>query len=299
MNIDLKIAKYIIRILNYYINIRKNYRQANEEKRWKRLFRKDTKFVGKLNDSLMIFHFQDSILSRYIYSGFEETYIIFTRNYLKRSDIYIDIGSNIGLFSLHAAQIVGESGKVYAFEPTPDTYERLRQNIDLNKFNDKVITNNLGLSSEKGILTMNITIDGYDAWNTFASSTDVPFQKQLLIPVDTLDNYLKSHNINHDDIALIKIDVEGWEVAVIKGAIETLNQLNSPALMVEFTETNLLAAGTNCYELYDIVTSLGYRWYTYDSNNNCLIPEPKKLHYPYNNLIAIKSIEEAQHRLSN
>ena len=123
--------------------------------------------------------------------------------------------------------------------------------------------------------------------------------KQLIIPVETLDNYLKKYNIKPENIALIKIDVEGWEVAVIKGAIETLNKPNSPVLIIEFTESNAFAAGTSCYELYDIVLSLGYSWYTYDSIQNCLIPEQKKLHYPYINLIAVKNLDLVQSRLSN
>lgn len=55
--------------------------------------------------------------------------------------------------------------------------------------------------------------------------------------------------------------------------IMNLNKLNALDLIVKFNENNLFAAGTNCCELYDMVISVGYSWFTGDSINNCLIPE--------------------------
>lgn len=298
MKIVLMMLESGIRILTYCTKKIKDLKIIRLDRKWNLLFKEDNKFVSKLNDSLFIYHYQDSVLSRLVYNSFEEAEISFIRNYLKTSDVFIDIGANIGLFSLHAAQIVGKSGKVHAFEPTPVTFSRLEQNINLNNFNDIIKSNNIGISDEKDNLKLNISLDGHDAWNTFANASDVPFEKQLIIPVDTLDSYLNRSNIKPESIALIKIDVEGWEVAVINGAIETLNGQNSPVLLIEFSENNLFAANTCSFMLYDIVTSLGYRWYTYDSINNCLIPEQKRQHYYYNNLIAIKNLELAQTRLS-
>jgi len=297
MRIDIKIAQYGVRVLNLYI---KNYNKKLEKRKdeeWNSHFKEDIKYKFKLNDSLFIYLFQDSVLSKFIYKGFEETELLFIRRYLNEDDIFIDIGANIGLFSLHAAQVIGKKGKVIAFEPTPVTYSRLLLNVSLNHFNEIVTCNNLGLSDKKGLLKMNISNNGYDAWNTFALPTETFFNEQIDVPVETLDNYLSDHNISISNISFIKVDVEGWEAYVIRGASNFLKNKDAPSLLVEFTEENAFAAGTNCYELYDLIKSFGYNWYTYDSIKNQLIPEHKRMHYPYNNLIAIKDIEKAQLRL--
>ncbi len=299
MRLDIKLAGYGIRVLNMYLENYRKKQEKNKQKKWNALFEKDSKYKTKLNDNLSIYLFKESVLSKLIYEGFEESEIIFLRRYLTDSDIFIDIGSNIGLYSLHAAQLVGKNGKVYAFEPAPDTFSRLLLNINLNNFDETIKCNNLGLSDKKECLRMNISLSGYDAWNTFADPTNDYFNTQIEVPVETLDNYIKNNNIDSNKISLIKVDVEGWEVFVFKGAVNLLTNINAPVLIVEFTETNLFAAGTNCYELFDLVQSYGYDWYTYDSSINNLVPEVKRIHYPYNNLIAVKDIKKVQERLSN
>lgn len=297
MRLDLKIAQYCIRFLNNHLE---NYQKKIQEKKddeWDSLFKDDTKYKSELSKNLFIYHFQDSVLSRLIYNGFEETELLFLRRYLKTSDIFIDIGANIGLFSLHAAQVIGNRGKVLAFEPAPVTYSRLLLNVDLNGFGSIITCNNLGLSDKKGHLKMNISSSGYDAWNTFAPITRAFFNDQIDVPVETLDNYLTEQKMGAKDISLIKVDVEGWETFVFKGASKLLKDKDAPVLLVEFTDEYAFAAGTNCYELYDLIKSYGYNWYMYDDIKNQLLPDPKRLHYPYNNLIAVKNLVIAQSRL--
>lgn len=298
MRLDIKIAQYGIRILEKYLKFQHCKRENRKKDAWNSLFKGEAKVKFKLADGLFIYHFKDSILSRLIYEGFEESEILFLRKYLRKSDIFLDIGANIGLYSLHAAQVIGSTGRVYAFEPAPITFSRLILNVETNNFNEIVKCVNIGLSDNIGMLKMNISNCGYDAWNTFAEPGKYLFDSQTDLQVETLDKFLDEHNIRVEDISLMKIDVEGWETYVIKGAINSLTGKNSPALIVEFTEEFAFAAGSNCYELYDLIKSYGYSWYTYDSYNNQLVPEPKRLHYPYNNLIAIKNFDTAKYRLA-
>ena len=109
---------------------------------------------------------------------------------------------------------------------------------------------------------------------------NVAFKK---INVDTLDQFVAEKNIEHLD--LIKIDVEGWEKFVLLGAEDILTNY-SPIIMMEFTESNTFSAGYMVQDLYDILVAKGYIWH--EIINGELHPSPKKLHYPYNNLIAIK-----------
>lgn len=299
MKLLLRIVYSVVkRVNNYYTKLILKERKAEDEK-WNKLFLSKKSFVGKLNETLLINFYKDSILSKLIYTNFEQNEILFLRKYLKPGDTFFDIGSNIGLFSLHAAQIVTNNGNIHAFEPTPKTFARLMENIELNRYQNIITANNIGISSDIGKLSLNISTDGHDAWNTFAKQSEICFEKKIEIPVEKLDNYMSEKQISCKDIALIKIDVEGWEMEVLKGAKNLLLDENAPVLMVEFTESNLFAAGTNCYEIYDLIVSYGYKWYRYDSKNNILHHDPKRIHYPYDNILAIKNLDQANSRINS
>ncbi len=298
MNIDIRLVNAIKKLLDKYIDTRHRLVQKKKDRNWSKKFIKQNKFIYRLNDELFINVYEDSLLCKLIVEGFEEAEISFLRRFLRPSDIFIDIGSNIGLFSIHAANIVGEKGSVFAYEPTPKTFTRLIENIQLNNL-ENIKAFNIGISDSKGTLCLKVSSSGFDAWNTFVGQEDFKFSRQVDVPVETLDDiYQYTFSENKSSIALIKIDVEGWERHVLIGAQSILKKQDAPVLMVEFTETNLLAAGTNCYEIYDLVASYGYKWYTYDFKENILSFDPKRIHYPYNNLFAIKNLNYVNSRLN-
>lgn len=249
---------------------------------WNGLFNGNIFFEYNLNNDVKINLYKDSILSRLIYDGFEKEETDFIEKILKEGDVFVDIGTNIGLFSLLAAKIVGTEGKVLCFEPAPSTFYRLKENVTLNNFKN-IHIKNIGLSDEPGELTFYVSNNGYDAWNSFAPSQDNKLESSIQVPVSTLDFELK--DINKSKIKLVKIDVEGWEKFVLNGGKEFFIEF-SPIVMVEFTESNTFNAGYSVHEIYDIMQDFGYVWYTV--KNKTLILETKKLYYPYNNLIAIK-----------
>ena len=300
MNIDIWILNIVKKIIDQYLHKRYKQKNAMKERIWSKKFKTNTSIVHSIDNDLQIHLYKDSILSKLIHDGFEENEILFLRRFLKASDTFIDIGSNIGLFSLNAAQILGNKGSVIAFEPTPSTYKRLMENIELNHFEKIIHAFNIGISDKKGNLSLNISSDGHDAWNTFANQEDVKFSHRVEIPVETLDGFLEDQfNKPKEEISLMKIDVEGWERHVLTGAKSLLIADDAPVLMVEFTESNLFAAGTSCFEIYDMVVSFGYQWYTYDSKSNLVVHDPKRIHYPYDNLFAIKNLDLVNKRLNS
>ncbi|CAN5148991.1 hypothetical protein BH11BAC6_BH11BAC6_11960 [soil metagenome] len=284
--LDMRIADWLIRRLKAYKQKRK---VALRKQKWNSSFVDKNYFIHSLEDNLSIKLFKGSELSRYIFDGFENMEIQFLKNFLQPGDMFIDIGANIGLFSLYAAKHVGESGTVISFEPTPDIYKRFNENIELNHFNN-VNPVNIGLSDSKTSLRLQVSENGLDGWNTFAKSSDSMFTGSIEVPVDTLDNFIADNNIPLNKLRFIKIDVEGWEIPVIKGALQTINVHDDIILMVEFTESNAAAAGYNISDLYNIVVEQGFKWYVYDEQNNCLIYDAKRESYPYNNLFAVKDI---------
>jgi FkbM family methyltransferase len=245
----------------------------------------EDKIIHKIDDTTSIYLFKDSVLSRLIYEGqFELDEIAFVKEYLKEGEIFIDIGSNIGLFSLVASNKVGSTGKVVAFEPSPVTYNRLKQNARLAKYQNIEIRN-LGLSNTESTLTLNISGAGYDAWDTFSVVEAAKRAGQVEVPVSTLDNQLQG--LNKTKISIIKIDVEGWEKFVLLGAQEFLKGF-APILLVEFAGKNTDAAGYKASEIYDTLGGWGYEWYSF--KNNQLRTSKKKAEYSDENLIAIKKM---------
>lgn len=296
--IDVRAANYLKRKLNAYINLRYVPIDPEKEKenRWLSNFDENANsFVYQLETDIKITLFKDSILCKLIYFSFEDAETTFVRRFLKKEDVFFDVGANIGLFSLYAANKVSNEGQVYAFEPAPVTYQRLKNNIELNKLSN-VKSENIGLSSNETKLKFNVSLTGYDAWNSFAELNEVGETETIEVPVISLDGYIEKNNITKID--LIKIDVEGWELNVMKGATNLLSQENAPVLLVEFTETNAFSAGYYCGELFDYVKTFGYEWYSYSMETNELTKQQKKLHYPYENLIAIKNIEDCLIRIN-
>ncbi|MBB3188404.1 FkbM family methyltransferase [Microbacter margulisiae] len=297
--IDVKIANFCRRWLSYYIRKREKTidPEAIKETTWLANFTQNSDyFQHKLDDNIKIILYKDSLLCKYIYFSFEETEIMFLRKFLSPGDCFYDIGANIGLYTLYAANIVGIQGTVYAFEPAPSTFSRLEKNIQLNSYSN-VILENIGLSNSKEILPFHLSTNGYDAWNSFANLNELNNSNITNVHTITLDEYDETNQIQHID--LMKIDVEGWELNVLKGASKLLASTEAPVLLVEFTETNAFAAGYYCGELFDYVKSFGYNWYSYDKDTNRLQLQEKKLHYPYENIIAIKDIEVCYKRIGN
>lgn len=236
-----------------------------------------------IDEKTSIYLFKDSVLCRLIYEGsFEQDEIAFVKEHLKNGDIFLDIGSNIGLFSLIASNLVGPSGKIIALEPSPYTFKRLELNLSLATINN-IELKNIGLSDSIGKLKLNISGSGYDAWDSFASEHESKSTNTVEVQVSTLDDQLV--NIDKNKISLVKIDVEGWEKYVLLGG-ESFFKKYSPTLLVEFTEKNTKAAGYEVTQIYDLLVEWGYEWYTY--KNGKLIPSRRKLSYPDENLIALK-----------
>ncbi|TSJ35959.1 FkbM family methyltransferase [Mucilaginibacter corticis] len=287
--IDVTVAQKVANLLNRYITFRK----GEVPDGWEKLFADGRQHVEyQLNDLLKINLYKDSKLAKLIYEQFEEAEKQFISNFLRPGDVFFDIGANIGLHSLYAAEALKDSGAIYAFEPTPVTFNRLRENVTLNHFQSMANTYNMGLSNKKDKLNFHISNSGYDAWNSFANLQHVPLETSIQASVLRFDEFVTEHAVNYRQIALIKVDVEGWELPVLEGMGDFLEQEDfKTCFMIEFTEENVFRAGYSCRDLYNFMTDKGYEWFVYDTASNRLVPSPMKAYYPYENLIAVKKTQ--------
>lgn len=167
----------------------------------------------------------ENMCHRYFYDGElsnEEYSVAFFEKVLERGDVFIDIGANIGYFTVVGARLVGEQGTVYAFEPMPEALRVLKENIRTVK-NVKLFET--ALSDVTGASDFSVHKDG----DTSSLGVNHGAKRTIQVPLDTVDNSLKAEN----RIDVIKIDVEGYELEVLRGAKAILAQ-HKPLLYFEF-----------------------------------------------------------------
>ena len=233
-------------------------------KQWYSLFKGKECIPYDFDNDIHLNLYSDSILCRVIYEGnFELEELTYFKKYIKKGDVILDIGSNIGLHALYASKLTGSDGKVFAFEPVKKTYMRLAENIGLNNFKN-IKHFNLAISDVSGEAEITTSKDGYDAWNSMAAATNED-EKNFIkekIQTQTLDHFI-STNVGSTKIDFIKIDTEGWELNVLKGG-ESYLKNNDPIIMVEYAESILKKFNRNLEDIYDILTKYGFKLYKYD-----------------------------------
>jgi FkbM family methyltransferase len=239
-------------------------------------------------------------LSKLIYcEDFEWVERRFANDFLKPGDTYVDIGANVGLFTLIAASRVGASGRVVSFEPAAATFKGLLANVELNGFK-QVSCNKLAVGAAQSEMDMTVSLDGFDAWNSLTSSLSQPVEAKKIITEKvscvTWDSFAQEHDLV-GKVTMMKIDVEGWEAHVLEGARQTLSRPDAPLLQVEFTDDACAAAGATCQQLYQALLDLGYKMYTYNAVQKQLTGDAMRERYPYANLIATKDPVAAEQRI--
>lgn len=174
------------------------------------------------------------------------------REHVAPGNVVFDVGANVGFYSLTAASMVGPSGRVVAFEPGPKTSARLRENAALNGFANLVVVE-VAVSDKPGVLHLHLGEDSeanslYDAGPAATGSVEVS--------VLTLDAYAEAEGIARVD--LLKIDAEGAEVGIIRGARRILTGPDAPPVIVEANPVTLRTAGESVDSLRAEVEALGY-----------------------------------------
>jgi FkbM family methyltransferase len=141
----------------------------------------------------------------------------FCSNVLKKGQTVIDIGANIGYYALTEARIVGVSGRVYAIEPVSKNIELLINNIKLNDLNN-INTYQYAIGSYNG----NIDIGISEYSNLCSVANKIGVLKYETVPIITLDKFITTNKLEQPDV--IRMDVEGYETEIIKGAVNTLDR---------------------------------------------------------------------------
>ncbi len=168
---------------------------------------------------------------------------------LRPGDKFVDIGANIGMITLHARFLVGAEGRIDCFEPNPECVEALQEHLSINGINN-VFVHPCALAESAGSLRLYLT-SAHSGTATLADVGGAAIRSHV-VPVQVGDEVLT------ESPRLIKIDVEGFELHVLKGLIRTLS-LHKPFLITELVESHLQRAGTSVTEISDFLVNLGYQ----------------------------------------
>lgn len=168
--------------------------------------------------------------------------------YLRGGDGYLDIGANIGTYTLLAKSLVGPKGEVVAFEPNGLNARRCRENVEANAL-ENVVVHEAAVAAEVGTVEF---VDGWDVSNRIVTKADTGRPTTRVTTV-TLDSALGSHNF-----AMGKIDIEGFEPFAFRGARERLASADPPVWQIEILDHQLEKAGTSRRELPALLEGNGF-----------------------------------------
>lgn len=171
--------------------------------------------------------------------------------------VFVDAGTHCGQYTLVAARQIGPAGQVHSFEPDPQTFAILQKNIAMNKLGN-VQANRVALADRVATLDFYLGHDRNFGANSLAANV---FNSNHAIQVATrpLDDYLQEQQVEQVD--LVKIDVEGAELAVLQGSRALLSGRHRPFLIIEFNEQAQQGFGSSCAELAGLLQGMDYTLY--------------------------------------
>lgn len=209
--------------------------------------------VPFVNDTRLLVALGDAGATGDIYTGlYEYCDCAFLLHLLRPSDLFVDIGANVGVYTVLASGVIG--AHTISIEPIPLTYAKLTSNIHINNITDRVTSYNIGLGRANDTLRFTADLDCYN--HVVIDSTVCG--RMIEVPVRTLVEVLERRLPT-----LIKIDVEGWEAEVLAGAEAALGHQSLLGLIVEMNsgEKDL---SPNERVVHNCLTNHGFRPYTYE-----------------------------------
>ena len=181
---------------------------------------------------------------------------------IKKNDIVLDIGANIGYYTLIFAKLVGEEGKVFAFEPDPTNFALLKKNVEINGYKNVIMVQK-AISNKTGKAKLYLSEYGTEH-RIYNSYDNCQF---LEVEVTQLDDYFKNYN---ETINFIKIDIEGAEGGAIQGMVALLKKNKNVKIMTEFWPAGLKRSGIDASEYLKIFVKHGFKLYNINEQEKTL-----------------------------
>ncbi|MGO9513651.1 MAG: FkbM family methyltransferase [Steroidobacteraceae bacterium] len=188
-----------------------------------------------------------------IYAGLQEFPDMgFLLHVLRPGELFVDVGANVGSYTILACAVIGARG--CALEPVPTTYNRLLENIRLNRLEDRVRCLNIGIGREQARLHFTVDLDTAN----HAVAHDEISPGSICIEMSTLNAVLTD-----SPPSVIKIDVEGYESPVVEGAADILKDQTLHSVIMELNGSGR-RYGYDEARIVQRMSDFGFRTYTYD-----------------------------------
>jgi len=209
----------------------------------------------------------DHVIGLNILRGqYEQDEIRFVRRLLTAGDSAIDVGAHIGFFTMHMAAASGHEGRIYAFEPLDTNADLLERSIGENRFDDRVLFQRAAAGACSGTATLTFPVETLNSGGAYLLRRGTAplagnLKKEVaVVALDALEL--------RRPIRLIKMDVEGAEPQVVRGASRLLTE-DRPVILSELHPTQLeRASGVTAGEFLSQMAALGYRAHTIRSHAN-------------------------------
>jgi len=177
----------------------------------------------------------------------------YVKSIIKKGDTVIDLGANVGYWTLLFAELVGETGRVFAFEPEPNNFKMLKKNVEINNYKNVVLEQKaVSNKTEKAhlYLTDNGTMDH--------RLSKEKKRESIQVQVVKLDDYFKDFDISID---FIKSNMQGADFAGIMGMQQLIKKSKNLKMTFEFAPSMAKGFGLEPEECIEFIKNLGFEFY--------------------------------------
>ncbi len=174
---------------------------------------------------------------------------------VKQGDVVVDVGANVGYYTLIAGKLVGDSGKVYAFEPDPVAFGLLQRNVALNGLNN-VVLEQKAVSNKAGSIRLFLSEENKGDHRIFESGEE---RRSIPIEAVALDDYFQGDTRKID---FVKVDTQGAEAAIIDGMEQLIRENEQITLVVEFWPHALKQFGRDSDEFLAKLESFAFHFFS-------------------------------------
>ena len=188
--------------------------------------------------------------------GFEPEVRVEVERIASRGVNVIDIGANIGYYSILASRLIGPEKRVISFEPQATMVSKLRRNIEANALCN-VDVFQYALADKSGTATFNLPPEGVEAFGSMHANGRFKVARTVEVEMHRLDDVLET--LGNPKIGLVKMDAEGAELLILRGAAKLLASPDRPDLIFEANEVNCKPFGYCVFDILQYVHSFGYR----------------------------------------
>ena len=207
--------------------------------------------------------------------------------------VFFDIGANLGIYSIVATHLVGKQGRVYAFEPVPSEFRKLKANIRANLATN-IVAENLAV----GHFTGTTHIYACEPWRGSRSSQVYPAVgptvkvQHLEVSITSLDAYVHRNQVHRID--MLKMDVEGAERDVLEGGKSLFSTKFRPIVQAEVTDRRTEPWGYRAREIIDALIGYDYEWFEPLPGGHGLRSHAIREYYDKADLLAVPTEKSSQ-----